>query len=106
MSEAALNFLFSFEDERRIRLFVGEIAYALSALNESELELATLEDATYSDPGVSENNVLDFEEWAQRNPSANAAHFFDRFMPSGTTATQGEKLHFYVRHIRRRLRAS
>lgn len=106
MAENALNFLFSFDEERRVRIFLVEIAYALSALDETELEIAALEDATYSDPGIGQDNVLDFEEWSSENPSVNAARAFDQYMPSGTITTPGEKLHLYVRHIRRQLHAS
>ena len=76
-----------------------------AALGEDELRLAMVEDATYSDPAVSENNVLDFDEWTRRNPSANAAHYFTRLMPGGIPATPGEKLHLYARHLRRRISA-
>ncbi len=102
-AKRAIEYLLTLPDERRLMSFVTELAYALSSLAESELEEATMEDATYSDPGVSENNVLDFEEWSQRNPSANAANYFDRFMSSGTKVTPGEKLHLYVRHLHRRI---
>ena len=105
MAEPAVEYLRHLPDEQRFASFVGELAFALSALGETELEHALVEDATYSDPGVSNNNVLDFEEWTRTNPSVNAANYFDRFMPSGTKATPGEKLHLYVRHIRRRVHA-
>jgi hypothetical protein len=85
--------------------FVQELAYALSALSECEFDQALVEDATYSDPSFSEDNVLDFDEWARRNPSVNAAAYFDHFFPGGTKATPGERLHLYVRHLRRRMHA-
>src|SRR6185312_7535782 len=91
MSNTPLNFLLGLPDERRFASFVEELAYALSALSDQDLERALVEDATYSDPSVSVNNVLDFEEWTQRNPSANAANYFDRLMPGCTRATPGEK---------------
>lgn len=105
MSELAISYLLHLPDERRFASFAGELAYALSALSESDLEWALVDDATYSDPGVSENNVLDFDEWARRNPSVNAANYFDQIMPKGTRATPGEKVHLYMRHIHRRAHA-
>lgn len=99
----ALNYLMSLPDERRFSAFALELALALSALGDDELETALVEDATYSDPSVSANNVIDFEEWTIRNPSTNAANFFSQLMPRGTTAGPGEKLHLYVRHIYRRI---
>ena len=106
MSINALTFLLQLPDERRFASFVTELAYALSALSESELHHALVEDATYCDPTFSNNNVIDFEEWERKNPSVNAAQYFDQLMPSGTRATPGEKLHLYVRHMRGRLYAA
>lgn len=105
MSAAALACLQELPGEGRFASFATELAYALSALGEEELQTALVEDATYSDPTVSDNNVLDFEEWVHRNPSTNAANYFSRLMPGGTRATPGEKLHLYVRHLRRRIHA-
>ncbi len=105
MCSRALDCLLSFPDEARFASFTVELAYALSALSDTELETALVEDATYSDPSVSVNNVLDFEEWITRNPSANAANYFAQIMPHGTSASPGEKLHLYVRHLRWRIHA-
>ncbi len=105
LSTRAVDYLLDLPDEGRFASFATEIAYALSALGEEELERALVEDATYSDPSVSENNVLDFGEWKRRNPSANAANYFDNFMPGGMKATPGEKLHLYVRNLHRRIHA-
>ncbi len=98
-----LEFLSRFQDQQRVDTFVTELAYALSALGELEFESAFAEDATYGDPTVSDDNVLDFSEWALRNPTARAVAYFDRFMPAKAPATKGEKLHLYVRHLRKRL---
>src|SRR4029077_7402288 len=92
-----------FEDERRLVSFVDEVAYALSALSDSDFDRAMSEDATYSDPLVSFGNVVDFDEWRRTNYSANAARHFENLMPSGARATPGEMLHLYVRHLRRRI---
>ncbi len=95
--------LATYDDERRFVAFVQELAYALSALSDEDLDLAVSEDATYSDPLVSVGNVVDFEEWRRTNYSANAARYFDRLIPGGASATPGEKLHLYVRHLHRRI---
>jgi hypothetical protein len=105
MSADALAYLQQLPGEDQFASFATELAYALSALGDDELETALVEDATYCDPTVSANNVLDFEEWVRRNPSTNAANYFSRLMPEGTHATPGEKLHLYVRHLRRRIHA-
>lgn len=103
LSRNALEFWLSFDDEMHIATFVRELAYALCALSDSELGTALTEDATYGDPSVSDDNVVDFAEWALRNPSATAAGYFDHFMPAGTKATPGERLHLYIRHLQKRL---
>jgi hypothetical protein len=92
-----------FEEERQLRQFIQELAYALSALSDEELDSAMIEDATYSDPLVGFGNVVDFAEWRRVNYSANAARRFARLLPDDTQATLGEMLHFYVRHLRTRL---
>ncbi len=105
LTRTALEYLLGLYDEGRVAAFARELAFALSALDDSDLERALIEDATYSDPTFSDDNVLDFEEWSQRNPSVNAAAYFDHFMPAGTRATAGERLHLYVRHLHRRIHA-
>ena len=105
ISSEAVEYLLNFPEEEKFASFAAELAYALSALGEPELERALVEDATYSDPSVSENNVLDFDQWTRRNPSANAAHYFNRFLPHGSKITPGEKLHLYVRHLHWRMYA-
>ncbi len=97
-----LRHLNTYEDELRLVSFVQELAYALSALSDDDLDLAFSEDATYSDPLVSFGNVVDFDE-RRTNYSANAARYFDHLIPGGGRATPGEKLHLYVRHLHRRI---
>lgn len=100
----AVEYLVGHPLERRYVAFVTELAYALSALRGGELQNALVEDATYADPAVGGNNVVDFAEWTQRNPSANAARYFERLATDagGLPITPGEKLHLYVRHLHRR----
>ena len=105
LASSALSFLLSHPDESRLSKFITELAYAISVLEPSEVERALAEDATYSDPAVSMDNVLDFSEWASQNPSANAANYFARLFPSHGSVSPGEKLHLYVRHLRRRAHA-
>ena len=106
MSDPALRFLLRQADEAHVASFAQELAYALSAFSEKELDRALIEDATYANPQVSTNNVLDFDEWSDYNPSLQAANFFDKLVAQGTIVTPGERLHLYVSHLRRRLLAS
>jgi hypothetical protein len=103
LARAALARIGEMEEERRIFTFVQELAFALSALTDYELDSAMTEDATYADPVVGVGNVIDFAEWQDKNWSAGAAGYFARVMPNGITATPGEKLHMYVRHLHARL---
>ena len=102
MAAPALGFLLTQPDEARVARFVQELGYALSALDAKELDRALIEDATYGNPHISTNNVLDFAEWSNKNPSSEAANFFDEFMTESARITPGEKLHLYVSHLQRR----
>ena len=101
-ADPILKSLEKFEEESRLGAFVLELGYALSALSDEDLDKAVSEDATYSDPLVTNDNVVDFESWSERNYSANAAREFAHVIPGGN-ATSGEKLHLYVRHLHRRI---
>ena len=91
------------EDERSTHSFIRELLLALSSLSDDDLDTAMREDATYSDPQVTEGNVIDFAEWSDRNWTASAAEHFSDILPSGDRTTPGEKLHLYVAHLHRRL---
>jgi hypothetical protein len=105
LGEPILRCISRFEDERRLGAFIQELCYAVSALNDGELDRAMAEDATYGDPIVGVGNVVDFAEWQDLNYSANATRRFERFVPESGQVTVGEKLHFYVRYLRTRLRS-
>ena len=98
-----LEQLLRMPDERATIAFLQELAYALSALSDDEIDRIMTEDATYSDPLVGEDNVVDFAEWSKTNYSANAARAFVDLLPAGSLITSGEKIHLYVRHLRRRM---
>lgn len=93
-----------FLEEARLLSFIGELAFALSSLSDEELDGAVGEDATYSDPMITVDNVIDidFAERRSRNYSANVAERFQQLVPGGN-ATPGEKIHLYVRHLHRRI---
>jgi hypothetical protein len=101
-ADPILETLADFPEERRLGDFITELGYALSALSDAELDRAMSEDATYSDPMITFDNVIDFADWRDRNYSANAADKFDQVIQGGN-ASPGEKLHLYVRHLHRRI---
>ena len=92
-----------YKEERNLASFLLELAYALSALTDIELDKTTMEDATYSDRLISDGNVVDFAEWREVNHSANAARMFENLLPNNVKATPSEMLHLYVRHLKERL---
>lgn len=100
-ADPILTTLSLFPEESRLGAFVLELGYALSGLSDHELDIAVSQDATYSDPLVTVDNVIDFDGYRE-NYSVNAAERFDRVVPGGH-ATPGEKLHLYVRHMHRRI---
>ncbi len=102
-AEPVLRHLAAYDDESRLVAFVRELAYALSALGDDEITIATREDATYADPRVSAGNVIDFDEWQKENYSADAARCVGHLVPTKFGVTPGEKLHLYVRHLQRRI---
>ena len=87
-------------EERNLSAFLLEMAYALSALTDSELDDLPSEDPTYADANISYGNVVDFGEWRTLNYSANAAQHFASLSDH---ATLGDLVHLYVRHLRRRI---
>ena len=95
-----LEVIRAFPQELEIRSFLLEVAYAVSALTDSQFDHLPSEDPTYSDSMISYGNVVDFGEWRKLNYSANAARHFTSL--SGQM-TPGELLHLYVRHLRRRI---
>ena len=89
--------------EHEVWEFIRELALALSSLGDDDIDAAMQEDATYSDPYVTAENVVDFAEWSTNNSSASATDYFEIVLPSGHRTTPGEKLHLYVQHLHRRL---
>lgn len=104
-ADRIIHRLLGFEVERRLMAFLQELAFALSALSDMDLDRAMTEDATYSDSLIDFGNVVDFAEWQKKNYSANAAQYFNNSLPGGARATPGEKLHLYVRHLQSRIRS-
>ncbi len=102
LAASVLDYLANSSSEARVYRFVRELALAISALSETDFDLAMTEDATYSDPLVSPSNVIDFDEWRKVNYSASAAKYFHD-AGAGFTPTPGEQLHLYVRHLYRRI---
>ena len=100
LADEVLRAISQYAAESMIQTFLLEVAYAVSALSESEFDILPLEDPTYSNPDVAYENVVDFSEWRELNYSANAARHFASL---SERATPGDLLHLFVRHLRRRI---
>ena len=96
----ALEIVNIFPQQRELRSFLLEIAYAVSALGDTEFDNVPSEDPTYSDSNVAFENVVDFGEWRRLNYSVNVTRHFASLSEQATPA---ELLHLYVRHLRRRI---
>ncbi len=101
-----LTFLDTLPDEAAAARFVRELVLALSALSDEEIDRAIGEDATYANPNIGDNNVIDFAEWIDTNYSAAAAEKVGNLIPTGAVVGASEKVHLYVRHLRRRLQGA
>ena len=95
--------IYSLPDEAQMARFIRELVLALSCLSDDELDHAVTEDATYADPVIGLDNVVDFGEWGHKNYSVAAAEQAGGLLISGVGASASEKVHLYVRHLRRRL---
>ena len=100
LADQVLEAISLIPNEISIKSFLLEVAYAVSALTDSEFDQITAEDPTYSDPNVGYENVVAFDKFGKANFSANAARHFVNVLE---TATDGELLHLFFRHMRRRI---
>lgn len=103
ISGPLLASILEWEDERRSFEYIQEVAFAISALSDADMDKADDQDATYSDPGIDYGNVIDFAEWQNKNFSANAANLLQVVIPDNVHVSAGEKIHFYIRHLGERI---
>ena len=95
--------------DRHLHDFLVELAGALAALPDDQIDIATGFDVTY---GVRAElyNVVDFSEWAEdpwtANPSWRVAERFHTFMPPDSRMSPGEKLYLYATYLGRAMHAA
>jgi hypothetical protein len=87
----------------RMHAYLQEVTLAYASLPEVGRENAALEDATYNDPEVHLNSLIDFGEWEKRNFTVKTADAFARLSPAGISLTGRDKLHLYFRYLNRML---
>ena len=103
MAKPIMSYLYSLSNEAETAKYVRELVLALSTLSDEEIDSAASQDATYGDPNIGIDNVIDFGEWASTNYSAAAALRVGELVKSGAVVAASEKVHLYIRHLRRRL---
>ena len=103
LAQPILEYLQTLPREAEAAHFVRELVFALSSLTDDEIDRAVTEDATYADPRIGPDNVIDFGEYAGANYSAAAAEKVGGLVDTGAVVGPSEKIHLYVRHLRRRL---
>lgn len=94
----------SFPDERHVRTFLNELAFAFAEIEPGRRDDTALEDAAWTNPSVADNRVVDFAEFVEqsRNPSFNVMQSLQRYAPKGVTYSLAEKLAMYLRLLKRR----
>ncbi|HXA40287.1 MAG TPA: hypothetical protein VNW53_14910 [Phenylobacterium sp.] len=106
LADPILGHLETMPDEAASAHFLRELVLALSALSDAEIDRVINEDATYADPHFSADNVIDFGEWLDVNYSAASAEKVGSLVETGAVVGASEKVHLYVRHLRRRLQGA
>ena len=101
-----LSYLHSLPSEAASAKYLRELVLALSALSDEEIDRASTQDATYADPHVGVDSVIDFGEWASKNYSSAAAMRVGELVQARVGAGASEKVHLYIRHLRRRLQGA
>ena len=102
-AQPILSRLRSLPNEAEPVRHIRELVLALSSLSDKEIDRAATQDATYGDPNIGIDTVIDFGEWASNNFSAAAAVRAGDFVRSGAFVGPSERVHLYIRHLRRRL---
>ena len=103
LAKPVLDYMYFHSPDAQVARCVRELVLALSSLSDGELDRAVNQDATYGDPNVGMDNVIDFGEWVSNNYSAAAALRAGELVDVGARVGASEHVHLYIRHLRRRL---
>lgn len=93
-----------FPDERVVRGFLNELAFAFAGISPELRDDTALADASWTNPAIADQRVVDFAEFTDQaqNPSRNIVNAFQRYAPPGVIYSRAEKLAMYVHLLRRR----
>ncbi len=102
-----LSVINGFPDEEIVRAFLNELAFAFADIAPELRDDTALEDASWTNPAIADQRVVDFAEFIDRNrnPSHNVVNAFQRYAPAGVTYSLAEKLAMYLRLLKRRANA-
>lgn len=95
-------------DERETLRFLKELAFSFVNISRDSRVAAAISDATFSNPAIADNRVIDFASWndpGQADPSVHAANRFQKYAPTGVTLNRAEKLSMYMSLVARRAHA-
>lgn len=101
-----LSFIQTLPDEMQALRFVSELTLALSGLTDEQIDRAVSEDATYANPSVGLDNVIEFDGFTHANYSVAAAEKVGSYVKTHAEVGPGEKVHLYIQHLRRRLQGA
>lgn len=92
-------------DEVETLRFLTELAFSFANIKRGNRVAVAMKDATFSNPAISEDRIIDFAEWndpRSSDASVMAANRFQKYAPAGITLNRAEKLSMYMSLIVRR----
>lgn len=93
-------------DETETSGFLNELAFAFAEIRVDLRDDAAIVDATYSNPAIADERVIDFAQWndpSTADSSVIVADRFQKYAPAGMTLNRAEKLLLYMRLMKRRV---
>lgn len=92
-------------DEVETLRFLTELAFSFANIKRDDRRAAAIKDATFSNPAISDNRIIDFGEWNDpevSDASVRTANRFQKYAPVGVTLNRAEKLSMYMSLVARR----
>ena len=88
--------------------YLMELAAAMAALPDDEIDKAAQFDATYSDPSLGFSNVVQLDRGggdSAPNRSVEVADRFENFLPNEASLSPGEKVYLYASYLGEKINA-
>ena len=88
--------------------YLLELAAAMAALPDDEIDKAAQFDATYADPALSYSNIIQLDrgvESRSANKSIDITQRFEDFLPEDSTLSPGEKVYLYASYLGKKIHA-